>query len=400
MPAVLVLCHVVVWASLFLVAYPLTLYPLLLGLLARIRPRPWQVGDDSPRVSVLIAAHNEARIIDRKLENTLALDYPADRLEVLVISDASTDGTAEVVRGFEDRDVRLLEQTERVGKQEALNRGAASATGEVLLFTDAAAFFRRNALRKLVRHLADPQVGATSCVIAICPTLDSALEHALEDTGPTERAGHAEGRYLDFDFIQRRLESQIGSAVGCCGAGYLVRRECFVPFDAGAASDFASALDAVERGRRVVMDPEALACMSPARRGGDEFRRKVRTIAGGIDTLRRSGYWRRPWRNPLFTWQLLSHKVARWAAPVFLALAYAGCVVGALLGDSLLRWPAALGAAFVLGGLAALFAPALANRIPPLRLCGFILVSLAAGVAAWAEVLRGRRQLIWNPTER
>lgn len=376
------------------VLYPYTLYPLLLWCLTKLRPRPWCREEIMPRLSVIIAAHNEEAVIRDKLENTLAFDYPLENLEIVVASDGSTDRTDEIVKEFAPA-ARLVRLPGQSGKQVALNHAVEVSTGEVLLFTDASVFLNPQAGRAVVRNFADPQVGAVSSVISIYESVAAARDASVEGTGPD-----AEGAYLNLDLAVRRFEANVGSAVGCCGSCYAVRRECFVPFDPGACNDFVSALDAAGVGYRVVMDEEVVGRMAPAKSTGNEFRRKVRTIAGGLDTLWRSKILSRPAVRPLFVWQLLSHKVARWLGPPALSAAIVVAVIGALFGDRYLAAASMLSSIPLAMGVVGLVFPGLNKRLFPIRLASFSLIAWWAAIVAWYKFLTGQRQITWKPTVR
>lgn len=385
----------IAFASLLaLVAYPYTLYPVALWLLARLRPRPWEQRDVTPRLSVIIAAHNEERVLADKLNNTLALDYPADRLEILVASDGSTDRTDEIAADYAPR-VTLVRLDEQSGKQVALNRAVETSTGDVLLFTDASVFLDSQAARAVARNFADPQVGAVSSVIRIYESVAAA-----RDATSTDQNEDPEGAYLGFDLATRQLEANVGSAVGCCGSCYAVRRECFTPFDPGACNDFVSALDAAAAGYRVVMDAGIVGRMAPARGAGGEFRRKVRTIAGGLDTLWCSQLLGKRNAGVLFTWQLFSHKIARWLGPPALSVALIVAVLGAMQGDRLLTAASLAAAIPITAGVLGLLIPALSRRLFPVRLAAFSLIAWWAAIVAWFKFLTGQRQITWKPTVR
>ena len=389
----LFLCHLLVWSLAGLIVYPYTLYPLLLWLLNRLFGKEWTREPVTPRLSMIIAAFNEQAIIGEKLANTLALNYPADQLEIVVVSDCSTDRTDAIVAEHAPR-VKLVRLEERAGKQLALNRGVEQATGEILVFTDASVLLAPSAVAALARNFADPKVGAVSSVIH----LRKPVESDRNATGGGH--GHAEKTYLDLDIATRRLECGLGSAVGCCGSCYAVRRSCFVPFAPWVASDFLSALDAVRLGYRVVMDEEAVGSMLPAQSVGGEFRRKVRTIAGGIDTLWQSGAWRSGYGSLLFWWQLMSHKVLRWLGPFALVLMALAVFWGAFQGDRVLQVASVASALAVSLGLLGLAVPSVGKKLRPVRLASFALIGWAAAPCAWMAFLAGRRQVTWSPTKR
>lgn len=387
-------CRILAAVLFLLLVYPYAVYPAALWALRRLRPRPWSKAPYRPKVSILVAAHNEAPVLAAKLRNTLELDYPADRREVVVASDASTDGTDEIARSFAPQ-VRLVRLDQRSGKQAALNRAAASASGEIFVFTDASVRLAPDALEALTRNFADPSIGAVSSVIRVTSAAGDGLA-APADAG----ADDAEGAYLGLDLMTRRLESEVFSAVGCCGACYAVRRACFVPFDEGACNDFVSALDAVRLGYRAVVEPKAVGYMLPARTLLGEFRRKARTIAGGLDTLFDPRTRPSAARHPLFCWSLVSHKVARWIGPVLLVLAVLVLAVAAACGDRLSAALLAAGAAMGACAAVGLAYPRLRAAIPPLRYAAFAAVAWSAALVGWYWYLTGRRQVVWQPTLR
>lgn len=392
-------CRILFALSALAIVYPYMIYPALLQILTKMRRRDWRREPIEPSLSVIVAAHNEERIIEQKIRNCLELDYPTERLEICVVSDGSTDRTDEIVRQFEPR-VRLLRQEPRGGKQAALNLAVAQSTGEIVLFTDASVRTRPDLARRVVRSFADKQVGAVSTTIRIVPREgDNPFPPAVKET-QSAIANEAEGAYLDLDLKTRRLESFVGSAVGCCGSCYAVRRKCFVPFDHGACNDFASALDAVRLGSRVVFDDEAVGYMLAARNDSGEYRRKMRTIAGGIDTLWRSPLWKQPFRRPIFWWQLMSHKVLRWLGPPLLVFAWFIAIVGGVLGDWWLGIAAILGGVGIIVGVASVVLSRRRRQPLPLRMCKFAVVSVAAAIGAWVAFFAGKRQIVWQPTQR
>ncbi len=385
--------RVIVAALFAVVAYPYTLYPAMLWLINRVRPRPWASGPFQPSISVLIAAFNESAVIRQKLQNTLELEYPADRLEVIVVSDCSDDDTDEIVRSFGPR-VKLVRLAERSGKQVALNRAAEIAKGEVLLFTDASVNLHPAVASELAQNFLDPRVGAVSSVIKI--TREGEDRFPVKDE---EEAGDAEGAYLGFDILTRHYESAVYSAVGCCGSCYAVRHSCFSPFAPSACNDFASALEAVRRGYRVVVEPKAVGYMLPARTIAGEFNRKARTIAGGLGTLADRKLWPTITGHLIFWWSLVSHKVFRWLGPIALLAALAVCALGGLLGDRLLLIVAlALGVPLVVGYVG-LRLPSLGS-FKPIRMMSFAVIALSAAIEGWRLFLKKQVPATWKPTER
>jgi cellulose synthase/poly-beta-1,6-N-acetylglucosamine synthase-like glycosyltransferase len=371
------------WAAGTVVFYSYAGYPALVALLGRGRPEPHpEPPAVPPRVSVLIAARNEAEHIGAKLESCLALAHPGDRLEVLVVSDASDDGTDAIVRDFASRGVRLLRLEQPSGKAVALNRGVAASTGEILLFTDARQPLEREALAALLGHFSEPTTGAVSGELMI----------ASAPGQPTRGVG----LYWRYEKWIRRAESRLDSTVGVTGALYALRRELFEPLDPRLIlDDVAIPMAVVLRGKRVLFEPGARAWDRLPDRPGQEYRRKLRTLAGNFQLLRLQPRLLDPRRNRLL-WQLVSHKLTRLLVPwCLLALLLA---TAALATTPRLAWRLALGLQLAFYAAAALGA-ALAARgraLGPLSApFAFVLLNLAAGHAL-VRFLRGRERGPWK----
>jgi len=310
--------RVIFWLSVGLAAYVYAGYPLLLAAAARWRPRTRLDEGHEPRVSLVIAAHNEEKVLGEKLENSLALDYPRERLEIVVASDGSDDGTNAVARGFADRGVRLHEIAPRGGKTRALNLTVPRTSGAILVLSDANTMYRPDAIRRLVRHFADPAVGAVSGDVRL---VDSAQAYAA-----------SEGLYYRYERWLQRLESRLGSIVGADGAMYALRRELFTAVPSNVVvDDFVISMNVACGGARVIYDPEAVAIEQGTLSAREEFRRKVRIVAGGLQALL-TGQGVPPLRRPLLLWSYVSHKLLRWLMPLALAGAFAASV-GLAAGD-------------------------------------------------------------------
>ncbi|HUT73656.1 MAG TPA: glycosyltransferase family 2 protein [Armatimonadota bacterium] len=288
-------------------AYAYAVYPLVLAALARLRPRPVQKADITPSVSLIITAHNEAVSIAGKLDNSLFLDYPADRLEVLVASDASTDETESIVARYAGQGVRLVRSPHRVGKTAAQTMAIAQAKGDVVVLSDASALLARDALGAIVRPFADPQVGLVSgedvSVISI-----------------SHPAAQGENLYVRYDMWVRRLETAVGSMVGASGCFYAVRRSLRAQVGAELIEDFAVPLSVVLSGKRVVSEPAARALIPTTLSARAEFRRRVRIQIGGAVALWKHRRLLNPFRFPQVAWALISHKMARWLTPLWWAV--------------------------------------------------------------------------------
>lgn len=297
------------WIVAGLVIYVYGGYPLLLALVAALGgARPAFRGDSAPAVTLLISAFNEADVIARKIENSLGLDYPGDRLQIIVISDASDDGTDDIATSYAGRGVELLRMPERGGKTLGLNAAMERATGDVVVFSDANALYRSDAIRALVRHFADERVGA---VVG-----ESTYE--ASDAG----ADRSESSYWRYETAIKRLETRVGSVVGGDGAIYAIRKACYRPMAADALSDFVNPLQIVRQGLRCVYDPEALSVEEAAGSFSGEFRRKVRIVNRAWRGMLSMRTLLNPFRYGFFAVELISHKLLRWLMPFFLLIAF------------------------------------------------------------------------------
>ena len=300
--------EVLFWLSFGIVSYVYLGYPLLVAVWSKLVRRPVHRGTWEPTVSLILAVRNERRALGPKVDNCLHLDYPSDKLEVVISLDAPTDGTDRLARELTGPSVRLVTSSRHEGKAAALNRGVAAARGEILVFCDARQRILPGALRELVADLRDPSVGAVTGELVL---LD-------EDGG---EAADGVGIYWRYEKALRAMESHIHSTVGATGALYAVRRELFTPIPPGTIlDDVIVPMGAVLAGRRTVFEPRARAVdrVCPPEQ---EFRRKVRTLAGNFQLLSLMPELLWPWRNPVFV-QFVSHKLGRLLVPHFLVLLF------------------------------------------------------------------------------
>ncbi|HEY7509370.1 MAG TPA: glycosyltransferase [Vicinamibacteria bacterium] len=377
--------ELVVWAAAAVVGYAYVGYPLLIALAARIRPaRPVARRPITPAVSVIIVARDEERCLGAKIESCLALDYPRDRLDVLVVSDGSEDRTEAIVTGYADRGVRLLALRTPRGKAAALNAGVAATRSEVLLLTDARQHLAPDALRALVADLADPAVAAASGELHLASSATTAVAEGV-------------GLYWDYEKMVRRAESRFDSSVGVTGALYAIRRERFTPLDPRTIlDDVALPMAAVLAGHRVVFEPLARATDTIAATPTGEYRRKVRTLAGNYQLVRLQPALLDPRRNRIL-WQFVSHKLARLAVPWCLAAMAVASGLLAAAGDRVFALLAAGQAAFAT--LAALGALGARRGWRPRALTlpyTFALLNVAAAHALF-RFLRGTDTAGWRP---
>ena len=366
------------WGSLGALAWTHAGYPLTAAALARVRPRPVRKGDETPSVSLVVAAHDEEDVIGPRLENLLELEYPADRLEIVVASDGSTDRTDEIVErvAATTPQVRLL-RCERAGKGAAQNRAVADVESEVVAFGDANSRWEPDALRRLVRSFTDPEVGY------VCGQL------RLESPDGTNR----EGLYWRYELWQRESESALGSITAGNGAIYAVRRSDYLGWDdPRIGHDFGLPFRLAQRGRRSVYEPEAVAWEKPARDPEDEYRRKVRMMTRSwrplLDgSLARTG-------DPLYAAELVSHRVLRYGSGVLHVV---------LLGTSVALASAGRAYRLALAAQVGWLALALAGRkrlpVPGAGLAYYYLLTTAATAEALARYLREGSPATWEKAE-
>jgi len=334
--------------------------------------------DELPGVSIVIAAHDEVSRLPAKLCSLAALDYPRDRLQTLVVSDGSTDGTRELLEraASEDDSLTVIHYDEAAGKPTALNTGVAAARGEVLVFMDARQPVSPNAIRALVARLADPAVGAASGELVLAGSDGEAASVGL---------------YWRYEKWIRLAESRLFSTTGATGALYAIRRDQWVPHRADVLlDDFETPVHLLRKGLRTVFEPAAQAFDEAESEARGEFRRKVRTLAGNYQSFRRHPWLFDPRQNPVW-WQFLSHKVFRLLVPYALI----GALVAAALGDTaFLRTMLILQLLFYAAGLAGL--AGIRGRVTGF-VSTFLQLNAAAVIGAW-RYLTGGSSVRWRRT--
>ena len=359
------------WASLGGLAWHHAGYPVAAAALKRLRGKPVRKAEIEPTVSLIVPAHDEEDVIGRRVENLLELDYPAEKLELVVASDGSTDSTHEIVRGY-DR-VRLLE-AERGGKLPTMNRAVRETESEILAFGDANATWAPDALRKLVRSFADPDVAY------VCGQVRFQREDGT----------NKEGLYWRYEMWLRASESELGSITGGNGAIYAVRRSDYVEWPFGHDQGFPNLM--VQKGRRAVYEPEALAYEKPSKDIEDEYRRKVRMLPWSWRHLFEAGSLRG--QPPLYLGQLFSHRVLRYGSG-FLHLTLLGTSI-ALVNEG---WPYQAALAAQAAWLALAAAGRLRLPVPGAGIAYYYLLMSWATIVALGRYLREGAPLMWEKAE-
>lgn len=372
---------VVFWTCAIALAYTYLGYPLFVWTWSCLRPRAVRRREYEATLSVLVVAQNEARRIQERVENLLALDYPPERLEVMLASDGSTDGTEEQARRYAARGLRVFAFATRRGKPAVLNEVVPQARGEIVVLADARQRFEAGVLHALVAPFADPSVGAVSGELFLANAAGTAV-------------GDGVGLYWRYEKFIRRNESRVDSLVGATGAIYAIRRDLFEPIPEDTVlDDVLIPLRIVRRGYRAVFEPEARAYDRAAATAAEEFTRKVRTIAGNFQLFAVNRWLLSPRRNRLWL-QTLSHKGLRLLTPVLLATALTANLL--LTQSAFYIWTLAGQVAFytaAVSGWAFRDRPA---NCPLLTVPYMICLLSWATVVAFMRFLSGRQTVTWE----
>ena len=375
--------EVVFWLSALALLYTYAGYPLLLALVSALRPRKVSRGEFEPTVTIIITAYNEDRDLSAKLENTLALDYPRELLEIIVASDCSTDRTDDIARSFAVRGVQLYRQSQRLGKTAAQNSAVEQAHGEIILFSDATSLYQHSAVRAILPSFADANVG---CVAG-------RLEY-VDESG--SRVGRGARSYWSYETFLKRHESRVGSLIGASGCLYAVRRSAYIPLYHEACSDFIIATKMVEQGLRAVFEPNAVCTEQTNRQSDKELKMRVRIIAQTFTDLWRHRSVLNPLRSGFYGVQLLSHKVMRYLVPFFLMGLFVSS--GALATGSVLyrMMFAAQIICYACPGLAWLL-DRVGIRSRLLAFPQYFMLANLASLIGCYKFLRGQRYASWEP---
>ena len=382
----MLIAKILCWGALGLIAYTYIGFPLLLlirGLLVR---RSIKKATITPKISLIIVAHNELATIGAKLANIVTLAYPPDKLEIIIASDGSDDGMNELVAHHPDQRIRLL-ALPRQGKIPALNHAVTQATGEILVFSDANSMYKTDALQMLIAPFADPTVGAVGGNQCYVP----------DATG--NMVGLGERFYWNFDRTLKSMQSKAGNMISATGAIHAIRRELFRPVPLGVGDDFVISTRVIEQGYRLVFEPKAIAYETIAPTDKAEFNRKVRVIVRGLRGLWAVKALFNPLRYGFYAIQITSHKLLRWSVGLLLIVLFIASL--SLYGS---------GAAYRLFAQAqlifygfALIAWGLRNTalaywksFKLLALPFYFCLANYAALCAWQQVINGRRVDIWD----
>jgi glycosyltransferase involved in cell wall biosynthesis len=371
------------WGSIIGVVYTYFGYPAVLCLISLFRKHKDVQGDKvfHPRVTLIITAHNEDKRIDRKIQNTLEIDYPRDKLKVLVASDASTDATDEIVNRYVTKGIGLVRAPQRMGKEFAQKCAIEKATGEIIVFSDVATMIRQDGISKIVSNFADPTVG---CV--------SSEDRFIDEEGNVS----GEGAYVRYEMWLRSLETRVNSVVGLSGSFFAARAEVCRDWSTTIPSDFNTLLNSIRRGFRGISDPGSVGIYTNIKDEKRELDRKVRTITRGISAFMENVELMNPVRYGIFSWQLFSHKLMRWLVPWLLIVAifaHVGLSIRSRFYRALLIPHAGFYILAVLGSL--ISSGSVFVKIP------FYFIQVNRAIAmAWIKFLKGERFVTWTPSAR
>lgn len=375
--------QIVFWTCITLMGYAYAGYPVLVFLASRIRPKPIRRGEIEPTVTILITAYNEEDAIREKLENTLRIEYPRNKFEILVASDGSTDGTDKIVREFEDRGVKLFRKEGRVGKTETQNAAIERATGEIVLFSDATTAYRPDVFRTVLPYFADESVG---CVAGRLIYVDE------EDTN----VGKGAQSYWGYETAIKVAESKTCSLIGASGCLYAVRRSAYQPLYPEACSDFLICTSLYRQGLRSVFAPEAVCTEETNRDAVHELNMRVRVISQTYTDLWRNRDMLNPFKSGFFAIELISHKLLRYSVPFILFAAYLASIVLATQ-SPVYMLILALQSAFY--GTAAIgwIVERMGRRSGFLAMPLYFVLANLASVVAFYKFLRGETYARWEP---
>jgi cellulose synthase/poly-beta-1,6-N-acetylglucosamine synthase-like glycosyltransferase len=375
------IAQIVMAVAAFLLLYVYAGYPLLLALIGLfVRGKRPEQGH-YPLLSVLIAAYNEEDAIADKLNQTLALEYPKDKLEVLVLSDCSSDKTDEIVKSYPDSRVRLVRMAERRGKTSAQNFGIREARGEVVVFSDATAIYHPKALAYLATNYQDPKVGAVSGRYKYFDP---------EDESPT---GLGSSAFWNYENLIKMMQSKIQTITGCCGCIYSVRKVAYTDLPDDIISDLVQPLQVIRKGYKVLFEDRALAYEETTKSTKEEFSMRVRVVTRAMRGLLSVSDVLKPWKFAWPAFQLWSHKVLRWMVPLFLVAIFVSNLF--LLDSPVFRTLMAAQLAFYAAALLNMVLP-LHRAWKPMGIPLFFCTLNAAALFSMIELSRGKKYVTWQ----
>lgn len=383
---------IIFWAALFIIFYTYAGYGVVLYFLVKLkrifRPGRKSVSENfEPEVAFIVPCYNEAEFIEEKINNCLALDYPADKLKIIFITDGSTDATPDIIRKHSR--ITLLHESRRAGKSAAENRSMRYVDAPVVIFSDANTILPSDAVKYIVKHYADPAVGAVSG------------EKRIMTKETDSASGAGEGIYWKYESFLKRMDSELHTIVGAAGELFSFRRELFTELEEDTIlDDFMLSMRIVRKGYRVVYEPNAYAMETSSATVREELKRKIRICAGGWQAMSRLKSLMNPFSRPLVAFQYLSHRVLRWSlTPLLLILLMPLNIV---LFDEGLVYRLMLAGQFIFY-IAAMLGWYFANRqirIKALFVPYYFFIMNYAVVLGFFRWMRGRQPAAWERAAR
>ncbi len=383
MDTITLIWQIVFWGAGVAIFWTYFGYLTALKILATIFSREIKRADITPPISIIITAYNEEKRIAQKLNNTLGVDYPKEYMEIIVVSDGSTDKTDEIVISYADRGVQLLRIEGRNGKHFGQGKGIEEAKNDIVVLTDATTFLESQGIRNIIRNFADSEIGCVSS------------EDRMKSVGSSESG---EGAYVRYEMKLRRLESAVGSLIGVSGSFFAARKKIARGWISNMSADFFMPLLTHRDGMRTVIEPEAVGYYEVVNKPGKEFIRKVRTIVHGLEVLFKFKGMMNPFKYGLYSFKILSHKLSRWLVPLYLIMALAA---------NFFLYNTHMLFVITLWGQIALYTMALAAYVVPklnslslFRIPFFFVMVNWSIVVSWYYYIIGKEFVVWEPTKR
>jgi cellulose synthase/poly-beta-1,6-N-acetylglucosamine synthase-like glycosyltransferase len=375
------MAEIIFWLSLGIIFYTYFGYPLLILFLSLFVNHKIKKGEIEPKVTILITAYNEEKNIAGKLENTLNMDYPKGKFEIIVASDASEDNTDGIVKGFGSQGVTLYRVEGRVGKTETQNQTVKMAKGDIVIFSDATTKYKKDAVRKIVRNYNDPSIGAVS----------GRYEYVNPTGAPV---GLGTILFWKYENSVKSRQTRIETITGCCGCIYSVRKSLYEPLPREIISDLVEPLKILEKGYRIAFEPEAVAYEETTESSKEEFGMRVRVISRGMYGL----WYMRKLFNPLkygfVTFQLFSHKVLRWMIPFMLPFLLISNLF--LVSNPFYVLTLVAQILFYIGAMGGYLLDKMGKKAKLLALPLYYCVVNAASVAAFIRTIFGKKAIVWE----
>lgn len=371
---------VIFWSSLTIIIFVTLVYPVMIYILSLFIRKQEVLWNGEPTVSLIIAAYNEESVIKEKLENSLKLDYPNEKLEIIVASDGSIDRTNEIVASFGDKGVKLYKY-DRMGKTGIQNETVKKAKGEILVFSDANGMYKEDAIKKIIRNFEKDKIGC------VCGQL-------IYEDEDVSAAGVTESAYWDYEKSLKTAESKLSSLIGANGSIYAIRKNDYIELDNSLISDLVEPLEIVKKGKKVKYEPDAISIEKSSSSMNMEFTRKVRILTRSIKGILHMRSLFNPFKFGLFSVQLFVHKMLRYLMPIFLMLCSLSIIF--LTHEILYFLLFTLLITLLVFAIIAKFTENTANNNKFFSLIYYYLIVHYALFLAWGKVLKKEKMTIWT----